>query len=60
MRGQNNNGNAGAIPFAHLDEQADPSNTQPDEAGQAHLALLGRAADIAIQVGTVHSERDTI
>jgi hypothetical protein len=47
MRGQNNNGRTDVIPSAHAVEQADRSNNQLDEAGQAILQLLGRAADIA-------------
>jgi hypothetical protein len=47
MRGQNNNGRTGVIPLAHPVEQADRNNNQLNEAGQAILQLVGRAADIA-------------
>lgn len=48
MRGQKQNGESSdVVPFVRANGEAERSNNQLDQAGQAILQLVGRAADVA-------------
>ena len=48
MRGQKQNGESSdVVPFVRANGEAERSNNQLDQAGQAILQLVGRVADVA-------------